>query len=42
MRRNSQSYVEEFYKSEGYQLLSEYKNNRTPLKMKWFLLFVHP
>lgn len=34
MKRNSQSYVEAFYKSEGYELLSEYKNNRTPLKMK--------
>lgn len=34
MKRNSQSYVEEFYRKEGYELLSEYKNNRTPLKMK--------
>ena len=33
-RKNSQQEVEEYYKQFGYELLDEYKNNRTPLKMK--------
>lgn len=33
-RKNSQQEVEEYYNQFGYELLDEYKNNRTPLKMK--------
>ena len=33
-RRYSQQEVEEYYNQFGYELLDEYKNNRTPLKMK--------
>ena len=34
MRRKSQEEVYEYYKNEGYELLCEYKNNRTPLVVK--------
>ena len=33
-RKCSQQEVEEYYKQFGYEILEEYKNNRTPLKMK--------
>lgn len=33
-RRTSQQEIENYYIQFGYQLLSEYKNNRIPLKMK--------
>ena len=33
MRKKSQEEVEKIYEEQGYKLLGEYKNNRTPLKM---------